>query len=659
MRGGCMRRLSWLLMLFLVWSLPAGAATLDEQRQWFQAADTALDHGDERTYRSLREKLNSYPLAPYLDIWHARKRLKDGHDAEAARLVSLYDDIPESINLRIAWMKVLAKRSHWHRLARMFAENPRDRRRLPEIYMVTLWRSNHKVEALQHFSERWSAGKHHAPMADRLYHLWRSEGHPTVSERWQRMAQLARRGKWKEIRTLAKPLPEAERQLVAYWRDMQRDPEKQLAVLPASMGADAAAVILQDGFKRYSRNDPEAAMTALRGLRETAIDEQLYHELERMIALRAARRHLPTAAAWLALLPSAFQNDETRAWQVRLHLLAGNWAMAEAGIAAMPKRQRAEDHWLYWRARSLDELDRRADAEPYYRRLAGERGYHSFLAAERLGLPPKLSAVAPHAEPEAFAELLNRPCVHRAYEWLKLGKPAKASREWHYGLDGAPTELWRAAMVLTEDWEWPNESIRAAFLGDQLDALEERFPLAYSDAVEAAAEDSGLSATEIWSVIRQESAFNAQAVSYVGARGLMQLMPATAKRVARQLKMKTRHPDLFSPEVNVRLGANYLAAQRERFGNLGLAAAAYNAGPRRVAEWLERTPYDRPEAWIEAIPFSETRRYVQRVLSYVTVYEWRQQWRPTSLIARVRDREQQLSVNSSPQKEGASAEKRL
>jgi len=109
--------------------------------------------------------------------------------------------------------------------------------------------------------------------------------------------------------------------------------------------------------------------------------------------------------------------------------------------------------------------------------------------------------------------------------------------------------------------------------------------------------------------------------------------------------MKSRRPALFSPEVNVRLGATYLADQKERFGNLALAAAAYNAGPHRVSRWLKHTPYDRPEAWVEAIPYNETRRYVQRVLSYVTIYEWRQQLSPSSLLTRVRDREQKVSAN--------------
>ena len=176
-------------------------------------------------------------------------------------------------------------------------------------------------------------------------------------------------------------------------------------------------------------------------------------------------------------------------------------------------------------------------------------------------------------------------------------------------------------------------------------ALEARFPLAFEEAVISAAKESGLSRSSIWSIIRQESAFNHQARSYVGAKGLMQLMPRTASAVAKSLNMRSRHPDLFSPEINVRLGSTYLAQMKERFGSLALAAAAYNAGPHRVSRWLGRTTFEIPEAWVEAIPFNETRRYVQQVMAFMAVYEWRQSKTPGSMIARIGREVEKVSLN--------------
>jgi len=169
--------------------------------------------------------------------------------------------------------------------------------------------------------------------------------------------------------------------------------------------------------------------------------------------------------------------------------------------------------------------------------------------------------------------------------------------------------------------------------------------MSYKNIVLRAAKKTGLKPAEIWSIIRQESAFNQHAVSYVGAKGLMQLMPATAREVARKLNMGKATPRLFSAAVNIRLGTTYLADIKQHFGNLALAAAGYNAGPHRVSSWLKRVPFESPEAWVEAIPFNETRRYVQQVMAFVSVYEWRQQKQLTSLTARLHGRVHKLSFN--------------
>ncbi len=142
--------------------------------------------------------------------------------------------------------------------------------------------------------------------------------------------------------------------------------------------------------------------------------------------------------------------------------------------------------------------------------------------------------------------------------------------------------------------------------------------------------DRGPDRAAVLALMRQESSFDPQAVSPSGALGLMQLMPATAQAVARQLAVPTSPAALTGDgSHNMRLGTAYLAAMMEQFGgSLPLAFAAYNAGPHRVAEWLAENGDPREDAtrmidWIELIPFDETRNYVQRVLENVVMYRAR------------------------------------
>ena len=639
-------RLTGLIFMLLLCASVAQAATPAQNRIDFEAARAALNSNDLQSYKRLKTKIPDYPLTPYLDIWSARKLLKKGNDKAVQGIIERFSDIPESINLRVAWLKHLAKKGEWKKINQQLEEFPSDRRRAPEIAMLAAWKSGDRNQAITLFSERWIKAKKVSGYAHDLHHAWQNSGHPTLDERWMRIDHYVRLGHWKTIQGEKRHLPKHQQSLISYWQNVQKNPQKQLNQWPETLTSLPAELIMRDGLKRLARSDPAKAWVQLQQLAEKAgLKSGFLAEQQRDIALRAARQHMPEAITWLNSLPQSAQNKDTRSWLVRLLVINQRWSLTLASIDAMPDAERQQSNWLYWKARAL-EITGHADlAEPLYLLLADDRGYYSFLASERLGIPFKLENSAIETSDAAIAEVAEMKAMHRAYEWLQLGSHNKASREWHFALHQASKEQWAAATNLAIHWDWFDQTIRSAFKADALDALEARFPLGFEQAVISASTESGLAPSEIWSIIRQESAFNHQAVSYVGAKGLMQLMPRTARAVAKRAKLRTRHPDLFSPEINVRLGSTYLAEMKERFGSLALAAAAYNAGPHRVSLWLKRSTFDAPEAWVEAIPFNETRRYVQQVMAFVTVYEWRQSKTPSSMIARIGGGLDKVSLN--------------
>jgi len=155
------------------------------------------------------------------------------------------------------------------------------------------------------------------------------------------------------------------------------------------------------------------------------------------------------------------------------------------------------------------------------------------------------------------------------------------------------------------------------------------------DDVQDIAKQTGIQSTLIWGVIRQESVFNANAISHAGARGLMQLMPTTANYISKKSGLgKVHKQELFLPSTNIHLGSLYLANLLKRFDNqLPLAIAAYNAGPTRVKRWQQRVPLENMNIWVELIPYNETRRYVQQVMAFTKVYHWRLQQQASGLLA--------------------------
>jgi len=656
-RGGRVRLPIWVIVVLLLWVPAVQAATahlsaqalLQKQRIWFQQAHRALNRHDMKTFHHLKAKLADYPLTPYLDIWHARQSLKKNNDVLAATTLARYADIPEARNLRAAWLKSLAKRGRWSHVDNILARYPKLVSWYPDTVMLANWHAGKKDAAMRQFAKRWQQEKKLPLALVSLQQAWFKQGHPTNSERWNRIERLVHHGKWKQVRKLAKALPKQQRQWLKYWRTVQKTPQKALQKqnMLASLPPAQAAMIIRDGIKRLSRRDAGKAWLLLKQLESDAgiATGDYLPALKRHTALRAARQHKPEAADWLASLPDSLQNEDTRGWRARIHILQQDWKNTLEAIAAMPESEQQQSRWIYWAARSAQAVGEPEAARFLFAKLADERGYYSFLSAERLGQPFRFNASELTASEAAIAEVEQKPAVRRAYEWLQVGKRSKAAREWQHGLAGASPEQWQAAAVLASRWQWHDQVIRAAFKANKLDAISDRFPIAFGKTVMKASRQTGLKPSSIWSIIRQESAFNQHAVSYVGAKGLMQLMPKTARNIARKLGMGKGTPRLFSPAINIRLGSTYLAAQKTRFGNLALASAAYNAGPHRVSRWLKRTPFDAPEAWVEAIPFSETRRYVQQVMAFVTVYEWRQNKPSTSLITRLNEQVQKVSLN--------------
>ncbi len=656
-----------MIVIFLFWAFSSQAfaapssaqqTLLKQQRIWFQQAHRALNKRDMNTFHRLQAKLADYPLTPYLEIWHARRELKKNNDVLAATTLLRYADIPESRNLRRAWFKSLAKRGRWAHVDNMMTHYSKLASWYPDTAMLANWHVGKKQLAINQFSERWQKGKKFPVAYALLQQAWAKQGHPTASERWNLIGRLARQGKWKQARKLARPLPKKQRHWLTFWRNVQQSPEKALQHWPASIPPVQAAMIISDGIKRLSRSDASKAWALLKQLEASDaqhINGDYLAKLERYTALRTARQHKPEAAEWLASLDESVQNEDTRGWRNRMHILQHDWQATLEAIAAMPEQEQQQSRWIYWSARAADGIGEPEAARFLFAKLAGERGYYSFLSAERLGQPFQFNPSGITAPDGMVASIEQQAGVQRAYEWLKLGKRSKAAREWHHALAGANPETWQAAAILASRWQWYDQVIRAAFKANKLGAMQDRFPIAFEKAVMKAAKETGLKPASIWSIIRQESAFNQRAVSYVGAKGLMQLMPRTARNVARKLGMGKGRPRLFSPSVNIRLGATYLATQKSRFGNLALASAAYNAGPHRVSRWLKRMPLDDPEAWVEAIPFNETRRYVQQVMAFITVYEWRQKKPPTSLIARLHEQIQQVSMNEEALKKPALA----
>ncbi len=634
---------------------PSQAATLQQQRDWFVQARQALDSNQMARFHRLKKRLAGYPLTPYLDIWQSWKQLGNGHDAEVAATLERYSNIPEANDLRKAWVEDLARRHQWHRIINEFHYHPRLRRKLPEIAMMADWKTGKRKAAMRHFSDRWVRTEKLSAISGSLHKAWLALGHPTASERWSRIIRLARHRRWKRVAALSSGMGVHQKHWLHYWKGLQGNPATAFTHWPASLSrysgkhTKLVKAIIGDGMQRLARKDPLVAHATLQKLSRhlrPGRKDPFYATVERHIALIAARQHVPLAAQWLSQLPVAQQTMSTRAWAARLYMLQHDWKNTFKTVQTMPAAQRRKNRWQYWKAYALEASGDIRQSAPIFSRLASRRSYYGFLSAEHIGQSYRFHGESLDASPVLIHRLIRLPGIRRAHEWLALKNDKKAVREWYATLIGSNAKTWKAAAALAAVWNWPAQAIRAAYKAGALNALQTRFPLQYEQDVMRMARQTGLDPSTIWGVIRQESIFDRQALSPAGGRGLMQLLPGTARVVARKIGLHTNAQTLFSPGINIRLGARYLADLKSRFDdNLVLAAAAYNAGPNKVNRWLNRTPFGSPEIWVEAIPYNETRRYVQHVLAFAVVYQWRKKEQPTSLSELMNNPPRTVSMN--------------
>ena len=346
---------------------------------------------------------------------------------------------------------------------------------------------------------------------------------------------------------------------------------------------------------------------------------------ERHIALWTARDRLPDGYLRLVQLPVAAQNDEVLRWRARASLRQENWKNLLTDISQMSAAERDSEEWRYWYNLALRRQSPPAVTSAALAKLATERSYYGFLAADELGLEYALDDAALQADETIIAGLANRADLIRARELYLVGLDGRGRSEWDTVIAYLGAEEKMQAAILASRWKWHSRAISTLASAGVFDDLSLRYPLPYHSSFEQYAATASIPAQWAYGVARSESLFMRDARSSAGAIGLMQLMPATGKQVAKEIRLPYSGLDtLTNAKSNIQLGTTYLGKMAERYGgNRVLATAAYNAGPHRVDRWLPPSGTQDARVWIENIPFDETRNYVRRVMTAETIFHWR------------------------------------
>jgi len=416
--------------------------------------------------------------------------------------------------------------------------------------------------------------------------------------------------------------------------------EKLTALLPRTKELVTLALI------RLAVEDPAQAAVEMEKLRwKTQLTQEERSWVWGVIGKRAAQRLSDNAIGYFQNGQDKFMHDDHLAWKVRAALRAGAWAQVLEATAAMGEAQRREPAWVYWRARALMSKGRseseRQEAVRLLEGIASVRGFYEQLALEELGR--SISAPEPPAPvtaEEKEAARLN-PGLNRSLYAIAIGLRADGVREWNYSTNlhqrgGMDDRALLAAADLACQREVWDRCINTSERTRSVIDFAQRFPMPLQGSVVKRATLIGLDPAYVYGLIRQESRFIMDARSSVGASGLMQVMPATARWTAKKIGLNGFTADQINDrEINIAIGTGYLKLVLDDFaGSMPMAAAAYNAGPGRPRTW-RNGPVLEAAIWAENVPFNETRDYVKKVLSNTTNYAAILTGQPQSLKARL------------------------
>jgi len=621
-------------------SSPLHAASkheLSTEQKAFVAAESALKRGQRARFRRMIAELQDYPLYPYLRYAELKRYISHIRPQEMREFTEAFADTPLASRLYKNWLKAQARHNRW----RTYAEHYQPSNNVAEQcrYHLAQARTGLTDEAFDGAEKLWLVGNSQPKACDSLFYKWRKAGRLSPELAWQRIVLAMDRNQLKLARYLARFLRPTEKSWAMLWFRVYRKPEIILNHHRLKKPGAKVEKIVLHGIRRMARNNADGVLRAWQVLKErhTFNDEQML-QAERDIGLGLAKQMHPLALTWFAKSELMNRTDpELRSWRIRAALRLGEWETAFAWINSLPEEERETEVWRYWLARALEIRGDSTRARSLYMNLSKERSYYGFLAADRLGIPYRFDhrpIKVPTADMEALKKL---PGIIRARELLSLNRIVDARREWRHATQSMSLKQLPLAAKLAQMWGWHDRSIITVARAKSWDDLEMRFPTSYRQTVFDHARQHSLELAWVYAIIRQESAFTADARSHKGALGLMQLMPRTARGLTKN--RKTRHNIkrlLLEPETNIRFGTTYLRKLMNRLQEHPvLATAAYNAGPSRVLRWLPYGEAIPADLWIETIPFRETRKYVKRVLAYTVIYEERLGFSPSSLLARM------------------------
>ena len=617
-------RLLAVLMLAFGGLLTTPAYAADSDLEQFKSAWDAARRGDHASFIQIKKTLQNYVLYPYLQYEDYRNRRANVPVDEMSAFLETHQGWAFSNGLRSAWLKSLAKKGRWADLVEHSEDVSETILRCQRARGRIILKQTDGV--LSEVQKLWAVGKSQPDECDPAFAWLMKNDGITESLAWERIQLAMVAGNRRMTVYLARFVPEGQRYWLEDWQNLSRSGYSRLEQTRSWPDNETTRMIAATSLQRLARKDAGLAAKKFKLLDgHFNWSDERRAALLRDIALYSAVGLEDDTDVQMARVPVVFRDSQLLEWWARFLLSRQDWSGLATVIGQMPEDTRTDDRWHYWLAQARLRSGQVKNPSESLQELAGKANYYGFLAADELGLAYNICPRQPDIQAAEIERIAAIDGFERALELRKAELDNWAIGEWSLAARRLPSVELKIAAALAHRENWHDRAIFALGNSGDLQFYEWRFPLLWEAEIKREAATNNLDPAWVYGTIRSESAMVETARSSANALGLMQVTPATGKRVAKKHGLAWNgSAQLKTAPGNLPIGTAYMSDLLEEYeNNPVLVSGSYNAGPNAVRRWLDTRPLGEAAIWVETLPYFETRDYIPRVLAFTTIYDWR------------------------------------